>query len=210
MWKLISPPSLSSAESSLEPSPRLESHLWLRASAHSAQKLYPCFFLCLPIRFQPTLLCVLCTCVCTHARIPKGCITLEVADRYLYSHDSRYTDSHLPSSTREREREVSLLKLGGVTKIWVYISLDPSARFTLLMAFPDLTSRKKDSLSSLGMRELCTLLFISGLVRFLNFSFLFFNLVALRYSFLFPSLEANEQFRFCTVGLILIVITNNI
>lgn len=202
MWKLISPPSLSSAESSLEPSPRLESHLWLRASAHSAQKLYPSFFLCLPIRFQPTLLCVLCTCVCTHARIPKGCITLEVADRYLYSHDSRYTDSHLPSSTRERGFFIKARRSDQ------NMSLYQPRPFCPLYPPNGVPWSYIEKKRLIVVTSVCASFALCCL--FLNFSFLFFNLVALWYSFLFPSLEANEQFRFCTVGLILIVITNNI
>lgn len=38
---------------------------------------------------------------------------------HLYSDDSRYTASHRPSCVVGRE--LSLLKLAGVTKIWVYI-----------------------------------------------------------------------------------------
>lgn len=195
MWKLISPPSLSSAESSLEPCPRLESHLWLRASAHSAQKLYPSFFLCLPIRFQPTLLCVLCTCVCTHARIPKGCITLEVADRYLYSHDSRYTDSHLPSSTRERERERGFFIKARRSD--QNMSLYQPRPFCPLYPPNGVPWSYIEKKRLIVVTSVCASFALCCL--FLNFSFLFFNLVALWYSlflYIFFSLRSKRTNNF--------------
>lgn len=141
MWKLISLPSLSSAESSLvESSPRLESHLWLRASSA------PSFFLCLPIRLQlmHAFMCPMYVymCVCIHARIAKGCITLEVADRYLYSsHDSRYTGSHRTVYRRRDERGFFIKARRSDQNMSLY---QPSARFfTLLMAFPDSLRREK-------------------------------------------------------------------
>lgn len=77
---------------------------------------------------------------------------------HLYSgHDSRYTGSHRTACVVGRE--LSLLKLGQVTKIWVYINLDPSARFALLMATRDLTRRAGEKTNGLGMRFAYTLLF---------------------------------------------------
>lgn len=81
-------------------------------------------------------------CVCIHARIAKGCITLEVADRYLYSsHDSRYTGSHRTVYRRRDERGFFIKARRSDQNMSLY---QPSARFfILLMAFPDSLRREK-------------------------------------------------------------------
>lgn len=151
-------------------------------------------------------------CECIHAHIAKGCITLEVADRYLYSsHDSRYTGSHRTVYRRRDERGFFIKARRNDQNMSLY---QPSARFfTLLMAFPDsLRREKKTHCRRIGV--LCIIsrplsILLRGVINSweINFSFHFLISSVKQFS-IFLFLFRSEQFQFCTLGLILI--TNNI
>lgn len=152
-------------------------------------------------------------CECIHAHIAKGCITLEVADRYLYSsHDSRYTGSHRTVYRRRDERGFFIKARRSDQNMSLY---QPSARFfTLLMAFPDsLRREKKTHCRRIGVlciisRPLSILLRRNHQLLRNKFFFSFFLISTVKQFSIFLFLFRSEQFQFCTLGLILI--TNNI